>query len=261
MSRARRGDDPSIEIVVFFGVLLAPAIAGFFSGSCAAFTMLLFAVLSALALTRQRAESGEWWRRSPQLLAVVLFVPVVTSFVGFFYGNKYDKQRATAERERLEAEASAAAFADARQAREERGRSERAAEAQRRQTALVLAEAQRTPSDRAFLIFDLLNGRVDAGSADPLAALCAARRQASRIGEGFRGDPRVSQALHALARAERDALRRHREEFRQYRMVACCDGTTSPSCECSRASHRGCCSHHGGMCGCEPLPTEITCTP
>lgn len=28
----------------------------------------------------------------------------------------------------------------------------------------------------------------------------------------------------------------------------CCDGTTSPTCGCGK--RRGCCSHHGGVCGC-----------
>ena len=28
----------------------------------------------------------------------------------------------------------------------------------------------------------------------------------------------------------------------------CCDGTCSPTCACP--GHRGCCSHHGGLCGC-----------
>lgn len=35
------------------------------------------------------------------------------------------------------------------------------------------------------------------------------------------------------------------------RAVRCCDGETSPTCVCGR-SGRGCCSHHGGICGCEP---------
>lgn len=32
--------------------------------------------------------------------------------------------------------------------------------------------------------------------------------------------------------------------------LQCCDGTLSPSCVCG-GSRRGCCSHHGGVCGCE----------
>ena len=31
--------------------------------------------------------------------------------------------------------------------------------------------------------------------------------------------------------------------------LQCCDGSLSPSCSCG-GSHRGCCSHHGGVCGC-----------
>ncbi len=30
--------------------------------------------------------------------------------------------------------------------------------------------------------------------------------------------------------------------------LMCCDGTRSPSCTVDRASYRGCCSHHGGVC-------------
>jgi hypothetical protein len=56
-----------------------------------------------------------------------------------------------------------------------------------------------------------------------------------------------------------EARRREREEARQARDAArasepsgllCCDGSLSPSCSCG-GSHRGCCSHHGGICGCE----------
>jgi hypothetical protein len=35
------------------------------------------------------------------------------------------------------------------------------------------------------------------------------------------------------------------------RSLLCRDGTTSPTCMCSNGSHRGCCSHHGGIAGCE----------
>jgi hypothetical protein len=34
------------------------------------------------------------------------------------------------------------------------------------------------------------------------------------------------------------------------RSAKCCDGTESDSCLCSEV-HSGCCSHHGGVCGCE----------
>jgi hypothetical protein len=31
--------------------------------------------------------------------------------------------------------------------------------------------------------------------------------------------------------------------------LRCCDGSDSPSCTCGNP-HRGCCSHHSGVCGC-----------
>ncbi|WP_437562999.1 hypothetical protein [Sorangium sp. So ce542] len=47
-------------------------------------------------------------------------------------------------------------------------------------------------------------------------------------------------------------MREAAEERRQASLrVQCCDGTLSPSCLCARSSYRGCCSRHGGVCGCE----------
>ncbi len=46
-------------------------------------------------------------------------------------------------------------------------------------------------------------------------------------------------------REEAEARRREREPTR----LQCCDGSISPSCSCG-GSRRGCCSHHGGVCGC-----------
>lgn len=58
-------------------------------------------------------------------------------------------------------------------------------------------------------------------------------------------------------RQEQVAARQRREEERAERAarsasrgLRCCDGSLSPSCSCG-GSHRGCCSHHGGVCGCE----------
>lgn len=55
----------------------------------------------------------------------------------------------------------------------------------------------------------------------------------------------------AEERAERRRLaeERRRERASSYGAVQCCDGTLSPSCMCG-GSLRGCCSHHGGVCGC-----------
>ena len=50
---------------------------------------------------------------------------------------------------------------------------------------------------------------------------------------------RLEAAREAAAEAQRGSA-----------YVRCNDGTYSPSCLCSRASFRGCCSHHGGVDGC-----------
>ena len=52
------------------------------------------------------------------------------------------------------------------------------------------------------------------------------------------------------AREQREAERAARREREASRGLMCCDGSLSPSCMC-RGSHQGCCSHHGGVCGCE----------
>jgi hypothetical protein len=54
----------------------------------------------------------------------------------------------------------------------------------------------------------------------------------------------------ALARQRAAEERVRRAEERSYSSLRCCDGSLSPSCTCG-GSHRGCCSHHGGVCGCE----------
>jgi hypothetical protein len=82
-------------------------------------------------------------------------------------------------------------------------------------------------------------------------------------------DRRVAEATSArdrlqasvTAQAQRDAQRRaareaEREPPRETRRrgsgrLLCGDGTLSPSCSCSRSSWSGCCSHHGGVSGCD----------
>lgn len=246
-----RRDDPAPLIVGLGCAALIPALIGFYSGTLAAVIIVACTTLSAGALTRDR----------PKLFAAALLVPAVTAFTGFVYGDRYARARAAEEQEQVRAAALADAEASLRRAIAHRVAAERVAAEQQRQAAAILEEAHRTPHERAALIVNLLTGIADAGSSGQFGALCAARRQAARIGADGRRDSYVREALRALAISERNELRALRESSRDYRMVMCCDGSASPSCTCRRRSHRGCCSHHGGMCGCEPLPTEITCPP
>jgi hypothetical protein len=69
---------------------------------------------------------------------------------------------------------------------------------------------------------------------------------------------RIEEARRALARSElKDAARRKNQSEQPKRQdtdsgadqgrVCCCDGSVSPTCT---YVHRGCCSHHGGVCSC-----------
>lgn len=62
--------------------------------------------------------------------------------------------------------------------------------------------------------------------------------------ESVRGTPEEASIRAAIEKA------RKRSWAAAGKSLKCCDGTISDSCSCG-GSHRGCCSHHGGVCGCE----------
>lgn len=73
-------------------------------------------------------------------------------------------------------------------------------------------------------------------------------RERDRVTAGADAARRRREAQEEARQRAKEAAESAREASRRLR---CCDGTLSPSCLCSRASRRGCCSHHGGVCGCE----------
>ncbi|HVK84460.1 MAG TPA: hypothetical protein VM513_10160 [Kofleriaceae bacterium] len=62
-----------------------------------------------------------------------------------------------------------------------------------------------------------------------------------------RAEREARAAEQRALRAQREQERR--ERARDYAPLLCGDGSLSPSCVCG-GSHRGCCSHHGGVAGC-----------
>ncbi len=64
---------------------------------------------------------------------------------------------------------------------------------------------------------------------------------------------RELEAREERKRAAEEERQRRREEAAARRSepqgLLCCDGSLSPTCSCG-GSHQGCCSHHGGVCGC-----------
>ena len=102
---------------------------------------------------------------------------------------------------------------------------------------------------------------------DPPSELVAMRKRAGmdlaalekrQQAEAARVEKEQRRQAEREARAQRDreaeeAAARKREErevrSRGASTIMCCDGTRSPTCGCNRNSFRGCCSHHGGICG------------
>jgi hypothetical protein len=134
--------------------------------------------------------------------------------------------------------------------------------------ALAAAEASTDPEDRVRRFGDaagLSNDleRLEAPVEESVAtALVEQERKATVALEKYRRKLAAERARDEARRLAAEARERRREEREQRRALAqeraerwadspllCCDGETSPSCTCG-GSHQGCCSHHGGVCGC-----------
>lgn len=79
-----------------------------------------------------------------------------------------------------------------------------------------------------------------------IAAADDARQKQAQAEKERRAREREARAAAAKAAA---LERQERARSRASAPLQCCDGSLSPSCICA-GSHRGCCSHHGGVCGC-----------
>jgi hypothetical protein len=147
------------------------------------------------------------------------------------------RQAAYQERKREEDAAETKRQEEARAAKELAQRNEAAAEEQRR---LAVEERQRA--------IDALP--LDHYLTRQTACYIAKRDDCYEI-------ERVAAESNTLSDDDKARITRSGEFFRNRdapssnRMLLCNDGTTSPTCECG-ASRRGCCSHHGGVAGCEP---------
>lgn len=139
-------------------------------------------------------------------------------------------------------------------ANEARRKEEEQERLRQEQTRLAAIEAARPPAERAAMAISALSG----GSDDLAAAVCRARELLGPLQAKDRGAPDVRKAIAMLQTKEVAALRATQVEFEKFRGLVCRDGSASDTCLC-HGSHRGCCSHHGGVAGCEPLPTEINC--
>lgn len=118
------------------------------------------------------------------------------------------------------------------------------------QLAKCYADFAGVPSDLAppTLEVQLLLVDREVETADKKAAALAAVEEAKRKRAEAIEEAKRKQAA-AVAAAQGAAEERARRAAN--RSLVCGDGSTS-GCACA-GSHRGCCSHHGGVAGCEPL--------
>jgi hypothetical protein len=78
----------------------------------------------------------------------------------------------------------------------------------------------------------------------------AARKRREAEEKRLAAEQQRKREAEERAEKRRIAEEERRERASMPRSIRCCDGTLSPSCMCG-GSRRGCCSHHGGVCGCE----------
>jgi hypothetical protein len=154
--------------------------------------------------------------------------PLITSKGGLYCFQPVDKPKACfatdEERNRAEGEARR----DEAEVAEQRRRAAQATAADEAERAEI---ARRKRAEEAFQAEAATQAARDQEWKDAQAAKAAERDRA--------------EAARASA-AERKAAA---GGSNQEQALRCCDGTLSPSCVCG-GSHRGCCSHHHGICGC-----------
>lgn len=252
--RSRAGDEGAGILVLVVGAFSLPVVLGYY-WPVAGIVFVMAISLLAVALFRPGAAPGDGLAGRRVLVVGGWFLLSLLVLAGVVSGD--DARRAeraeTATRARSEAEAARVSAERERVEREARARAE--ATERQRIAAERAFEASQTPHDRASIALSILSGQVE----NRVARVCRARHVLSPLGREHRTMPEVRAAQHLLRSEERQALREVREDARGGRMILCCDGMTSPSCGCGRSNRRGCCSWHGGICGCEPLPSEITC--
>ncbi|MFO0756987.1 MAG: hypothetical protein U0359_10865 [Byssovorax sp.] len=118
------------------------------------------------------------------------------------------------------------------------------------QLAKCYTDLASTPSNPPLAALEKLLGDADreVDAADKKAAAVAALEEAKRKRQEAIEDAKRKQAEAAAAAKQAAEERAQRAANRS---LLCNDGSIS-GCSCS-GSHRGCCSHHGGVAGCEPL--------
>lgn len=249
MSRRSRAGDAGALLIA--AVLFGPYTLGYFS-PWLALALLIVVVFLTWRMSLNHGPSEPRWVARHPILSVLAFVWLGCG-VGWGILNRHASE--TEEARRAADEAARVHEQEAYVAQEEATRQARELAERQRVEAARLAEARRTPAERVAIAQQIL-AHPSKGLHD---RVCEARRALAPIPEAERRRPEIRAVLRVLRAAERADLREIRAAAADGRMILCCDGQTSPSCECGRSNRRGCCSWHGGICGCEPLPDQVIC--
>ncbi len=165
--------------------------------------------------------------------AVLLLLPVF--WLLDECSGESDRRALRIAQEEARREAESARLAAVAEAREEEERQRKLQEARAKaeaRAALVSSLASLKPHQRIAAVRSCVSDPSSCpGGAGPELVLEAAKTSAER--------KQLQATYDRLDRAKR----------RPFAAFRCCDGTDSPSCTCENRK-RGCCSHHGGVCGC-----------
>lgn len=249
-----------LPMIVAFGVAYAEPVFGVVG---IAATGIAVAVLWAVRRRASGSVSPVWARTQARrfVAACLVFGPAVGGAIGIPVGISVRREEAEEQ-----------AAMQRRAAQEQRDAERSAAEKHAREVAAAAAlqqaadraaaiEAARTPGDRATEAMATLRD----ASIDAVRAIETARAQLDRIATADRCSADVMPAFRALHDRETQLAHDEYASAMSARMALCCDGESSPSCTCNDI-HRGCCSHHGGVCGCEhvdrpSVPALPSCPP
>lgn len=181
-----------------------------------------------------------------QMLLVMLFGVCAFCGVSSWWNNTTREYNLKQQQERNEQQAREQKRAEEQRAYEQQKRETKAMEerARTQQRSLMLAQL---PEDRAKAATALLTARGD----EALCGFCQSAFYTDSFSEAEAKLPAVVQVRALRKMREAQELAKAQQESNKNRGLLCADGTSSPSCTCG-GPRRGCCSHHGGVKGCEP---------
>lgn len=210
--------------------------------------------LRARWLSQNGVAWPEWLPRTNAVPLLALWLAPV-AYGGLNCGAEWDEREARAEARKQADTLEGQRRAYAREAaeREQMGLADERERAEEREIQTLIARP-------VFAQLHEAGQRVKVSDGTDLdAAVCHSLRLVARLSPDETRSNEGRTFIRQTEQARRGILAAMRRDAMEGRGLLCNDGSTSPSCFCA-GSHQGCCSHHGGVAGCEPAePVEFTC--